>query len=218
MLKNRIQLSMALLALTALVGCAAPKPKDYSAFRSADPKTILILPPKNSSPDVKATYGVYSQTPRPVAEAGFYVLPITLVDEHFKAQGMTVADDIHAIDVGKLREVFGADAALYIDVKEYGSKYYVIGSATVVTTEGRLVNLRTGDELWKGVARASSDEQSQNSGGIAGLLITALVKQVMAAALDQSYPIAGMTTQRLLDVQSPGALIPGPRHPAYPKR
>ena len=218
MLKNRVMLYVALLGLTALVGCAAPKPKDYSAFRAADPKTILILPPKNSSPDIKATYGVYAQTSRPVAEAGFYVLPITLVDEHFKAQGMTVADDVHAIDIAKLREVFGADAALYIDIKEYGSKYYVIGSATFVTAEGRLVDLRTGDELWQGVARASSEEQSQNSGGIAGMLISALVKQVMAAAFDQSYPIAGMTTQRLLSVQSPGALIPGPRHPAYPKR
>lgn len=217
MSKNKYVLYAALLGSTVLVGCAAPQAKDYSAFRAADPKTILILPPKNSSPDVKATYGVYAQTSQPVAEAGFYVLPISLVDEHFKAQGLTIADDIHAIDIGKLREVFGADAVLYIDVKEYGSKYYVIGSNTVVAAEGRLVDLRTGEVLWSGVARASSEEQSQSSGGIAGMLITALVKQVMATALDQSFPIAGMTTQRLLSAQSPGALIPGPRHPAYPK-
>lgn len=219
MLRNRAMLYAVLIASVALMGCAAPpKPKDYSAFRAADPKAILILPPKNSSPDVNATYGVYSQTSHPVAEAGFYVLPISLVDEHFKTQGMTAADDIHAIDIGKLREVFGADAALYIDIKEYGPKYYVIGSATIVAAEGRLVDLRTGHELWRGVARASSEEQSQNSGGIAGMLITALVKQLMSVAMDQSYPIAGMATQRLLSVQGTDALIPGPRHPAYKKR
>jgi hypothetical protein len=218
MMSNKYLTVLAVAISVLFGGCATKPPKDYSEFKAADPKTILVLPPKNSSPDVLATYGVYSQVQRPIAESGFYVLPISLVDEHFKTNGMTVSDDIHAIDGSKLREVFGADAALYIDIKNYGAKYYVLGSASIVSAEGRLVDLQTGKELWKGAATASSEEQSQNNNmGLAGLLVAAIVKQVLASATDQSYTIAAVMNQRLLSAQIPGALLYGPRHPAYKK-
>ena len=114
-MKKTSVMALCLLAF-ALGGCATNTAqiakKDYSAYRAADPKTILILPPKNTSPDVAASYGFYSNTQAPVAESGYYVLPITLVDEQFKSNGLTVVDDIHQVDFRKLREVFGADAAL----------------------------------------------------------------------------------------------------------
>lgn len=212
--KSKLLIS-ALVSFIALTGCAS-KPKDFSAFDRSDPKTILILPPKNSSPEVKATYGFYSSVQMPIAESGFYVLPITLVDEHFKTNGLTISDEIHIVEREKLREVFGADAALYIDIKEYGTKYFVIGSASIVRAEGRLIDLRDGRELWKGEAAASSEEgQNNNQGGIAGLLIAAIVKQVMATALDQSYDVAKMANLRLFHAQSPNGLLYGPRHPLY---
>lgn len=218
MMQSKCATVLAVTMAVFLGGCATPIPKNYSEFRDADPKTILVLPPKNSSPDVSATYGVYSQVQRPIAESGFYVLPVSLVDEHFKTNGLTVSDDIHLIDGSKLREVFGADAALYIDIKNYGAKYFVIGSASIVTAEGRLVDLRTGKELWTGKATASSEEQSQNNNmGLSGLLVAAIVKQVLATALDQSYPMAAVMNQRLLSAQMTGALLYGPRHPAYKK-
>lgn len=208
-----------LLAIAALVlaGCAQPPKKDYSAYKAADPKTILILPPRNSTPEVGASYSFYSSTQSPVAESGYYVLPITLVDEHFKANGLTVPDDIHQLDRAKLREVFGADAALYINVSDYGQRYFVIGSASVVTAEARLVDLRAGTELWSGKATASSEEGNNNQGGLAALLIGALVKQMLGTVTDQSYTVAKMTTTRLLSANAPGSLLPGPRSPNYQK-
>ncbi|MDH5206916.1 MAG: DUF799 domain-containing protein [Hylemonella sp.] len=216
MRKSRTILLVA--AVLALVGCAQPA-KDYSAYKEADPKVILILPPRNSSPEIDATFGVYANTQMPVAESGYYVLPITLVNEHFKSNGLTIADDVHQISHAKLREVFGADAALYIHVTDYGARYYVVGSATVVTAEARLVDLRTGTELWTGKATASSEEGNNNQGGagLAGLLITALVKQVVSNVTDQSHTIAKRTTVRLLSASAPGSLLPGPRSPDYKK-
>lgn len=208
-----------LLATAALVmaGCAT-KPKDYSAYKAADPKIILILPPKNSTPEVGAIYGFYSNTQSPVAESGYYVLPITLVDEHFRVNGLTAPDDIQQVNHAKLREVFGADAALYINVIDYGTRYFLIGSAAIVTAEARLIDLRTGTELWNGKASASSEEgNNNNQGGLAGLLITALVKQVAGTLTDQSYTVGKMTSVRLLSAASPGALLPGPRSPNYKK-
>lgn len=214
MTKNKI---LVLAMATLLVGCAQPAKKDYSAYKAADPKTILILPPRNSSPEIAAGYGAYASTQSPVAESGYYVLPISLVDEHFKSNGMTVADDIHQIPHAKLHEVFGADAALYIHVTSYGTRYYVVGSASVVAAEARLVDLRSGTELWSGTASASSEEGKNNQGGLAVMLVGALIKQMAGSLSDQSYTVAKTTNFRLLSSKMPAGLLPGPRSPGYQK-
>jgi len=75
---------LGLLAVSLLVGCAAPRSVDYSAYKQARPKSILVLPPLNESPDIKATYSMLSQVTFPLAEAGYYVMPIAVVDEPFR--------------------------------------------------------------------------------------------------------------------------------------
>ena len=40
--------------------------------------------------------------------------------------------DIQAVSPSKLREIFGADSVLYLDVTQYGTSYQVIASETRV--------------------------------------------------------------------------------------
>ena len=47
-----LKLTGALLALALLGGCATPKTVDYTAYKQARPKSILVLPPINESPEV----------------------------------------------------------------------------------------------------------------------------------------------------------------------
>ncbi|HBX57746.1 MAG TPA: hypothetical protein DEH10_20550, partial [Pseudomonas sp.] len=115
-----IKTLLPLLLIGLLSGCATPTPYDYTAFEQNKPNSILVLPPVNKSPDIKATYSMLSQVTYPLAEAGYYVLPVALVDETFKQNGLTNADEMHMAPPAKLREIFGADAALYIDVTRYG--------------------------------------------------------------------------------------------------
>lgn len=205
------------LALT-LVGCATKAPYDYTNFKISDPKSILILPPKNSTPDVKASYSFYSNTQRPLSESGFYVLPVTVVDEVFKANGISVVEDMHLVDTKKLNEIFGADAGLYINIKDYGTKFFVIGSAAVVTAEAKLIDLKTGALLWQGVATASSEESQNNQQvGLAALIVTAIVKQVVGSALEQSHEIGKISSARLLSAGTPNGVLFGPRSPSYKK-
>lgn len=211
------------LALVAgfllLSGCATRQtPYDYSAFRESRPASILVLPPLNGSPDVNATYSMLSHATMPLAESGYYVLPVTLVDETFKQNGMTTPADIHQLPVAKLREIFGADAALYINVRQYGTTYAVVMSETRVTAEGRLVDLRTGRTLWSGSATASSNEGNNNSGGgLVGLLVKAVVSQIIDSLSNRGHAIAGMTSNRLLAAGRPNGILYGPRSPRYLK-
>lgn len=129
-------------------GCAAPtKQIDYTAFKQSRPNTILILPPLNESPDIKATCSMLSQMSYLLGEAGYYVLPVAAADETFKQNGMSSAGDIHAIVPAKLREIFGANVALYVTVSKYGSVYTVINSEVVVTANAKLLDLKVGDVL-----------------------------------------------------------------------
>jgi len=213
----RLSLHAAALALALLTGCATQAPAyDYTAFMKAKPATLLVLPPVNDSPEVTATPGVWAHATRPLAEAGYYVLPITLVDETFRQNGVTSANEVQDIPVQKLRDVFGADAAVYLKVKQYGTSYAVVTSETRVTVEGHIVDLRSGETLWKGVATASSAEQQQQAqGGLAGLLITALVKQIVSTASDESFRYANLAGYRLLNASRHNGVLPGPRSPNY---
>ncbi|SES27508.1 DUF799 domain-containing protein [Pseudomonas sp. NFPP19] len=207
---------LGLLAVSLLVGCAAPRSVDYSAYKQARPKSILVLPPLNESPDIKATYSMLSQVTFPLAEAGYYVMPIAVVDETFRHNGLTNPAGIHGLAPAKLNEIFGADAGLYITVKEYGTSYMLISSATVVTASATLVDLKTGTTLWTGSARASSEEGNNgNNGGLVGMLITAAVKQIINTSTDAGHPIAGITSQRLLSAGQRTGLLYGPRSPKY---
>ena len=207
-----------LLALFfVLGGCAGRQNIDYTAFRESKPRSILVLPPLNNSPDVRATYSFLSTVTRPLAEGGYYVFPVALVDQTFRENGLTTAGEIHQVPLDKLRQIFGADATLYITVTKYGSVYMLIGSEVRVSAIAKLVDNRTGQSLWVGAATASDSEGGNNSGGgLAGMLITALVKQVVGSIGDQGHRVARLTSQRLLSAM-PNGLLYGPRSPFYGK-
>jgi hypothetical protein len=204
-------------AVFVITGCVNVPSYDYTALNAAKPASILILPPKNNSPDVKATSAVLAQMTYPLAETGYYVIPVGLMDAAFKENGVVTAHDAQAIRPEKLRSIFGADAALYTEITEYGTSYQLIRSETAVTLKTRLVDLRTGVLLWEGTARASSaEQQNNNSGGLIGALVQAAVEQIANNIVDASYNYAGMASNRLL-MPRPAGLLYGPRSPLYGK-
>ncbi|KWK76035.1 hypothetical protein WM16_12990 [Burkholderia ubonensis] len=189
---------LSVLSIVALLSaCAQPaKRPDYTAFKKSQPRSILVLPPLNETSDVAATYGMLSQMTLPLAEAGYYVVPVAVMDETFKQNGLANAAEIQETSPAKLREIFGADAALYAKVSKYGSVYQVIDSTTVVTASAKLVDLKTGDVLWQGEGRAA-------------------VKQVAHSLTDEAHDVAGLTSKRLLSAGSPNGLLYGPRSTRY---
>lgn len=214
---KRLMVVSCLVMAWLLVGCAQPTKVDYSAFNQSKPKSILVLLPQNSTPEVQASHGLLSQTALPLAEAGYYVFPVAVVEETFKQNGMANAGDIQAVPPAKLHEIFGNDAVLYLNITEYGTSYQVIASDTRVTASAKLVDSRTGALLWSGSATASSTENNSSSGGIIGVLVSAVVNQIADTMTDKSYGIAGITSARLLSAGSPNGILYGPRSPKYGK-
>lgn len=218
-MKFSIQLFTAALSFFVLSGCAthkAPPPYDYTLMKASKPRSILVLPPLNQTPEVRASYSMLAQVTQPLAESGYYVIPVTLMDETLRENGITEASDAHQLPAAKLQEIFGADAVLYITVTQYGSVFKVLDSATTVAANAKLVDLKTEGVLWAGKASASTaEQQNQQQGGLAGLLVAAVVKQIMSTVTDQSHPMAGVTSQRLLRAGRADGLLYGPRSPLY---
>lgn len=216
---SKLTIGAILLSLLALAGCATPQSYDYSAFRESKPRSILVLPPQNHTTDIKATNGLYAQVTMPLAESGYYVYPVAVVNETFRQNGVQQPAEIQALPAKKLQQIFGADAALYIDIKEYGTSYQVLSSDTRVTASAKLVDLRTGKLLWEGQATASSQEQEgSGGGGLVGMLVQAVVSQIANTIADKSYDIAGITSNRLLWAGVPNGILYGPRSPNYAKQ
>ncbi len=203
-----------LAAVALLAGCAVPQQNvDYTAFRESKPASILVLPPVNTSVDVAATAAVLSQATLPLAESGYYVVPVAVMDETFKQNGLSSADEIQELPAAKLRDIFGADAALYMTVKQYGSTYAVVSSSVTVAVDAELIDLRNGAKLWSGSKQVV--QASSSSGGLLGMLIQAVVDQVVNTLSDRSYGVAGMTNNLLLSAGQPGGMLYGPRSPRY---
>jgi len=203
-----------LALLLILTGCAlVPPPTDYTAFRAHRPRSILVPPPLNESVDTAATYGYLSTVTQPLAEQGYYVFPVAVIDQFFKENGMPTGYEMHQAPLNKIDEIFGADAVLYTRVKQYGTKYQVISSTTIVEVEAKLVDVKTGTTLWENTAlyRVSSDDAG---GGLIGAVINAALTQIVNSSTDQAHKICPGANMQLLTVKDRGLLY-GPHHPQH---
>jgi len=199
-----------LVFLALLSACANNEiPPDHSALINNRPDSILVLPPLNSSVEENAVAAILASSTAPLAEMGYYVVPITNMMETFRQNGLTTAADIHAVSPVKLREIFGADAALYMEVEKYGARYIVIDSVVEVGVAAKLLDLRTGATLWEN--RVSVEHRSGGSNqGLLGALLSAVINQIGNSVSDSAYPVAKQAMQTLLQT-SPNGLIPGRR-------
>lgn len=195
--------------LLLLVSCATPY--NYENFRAAKPRSILILPPMSNSTDVRATYSYLSTVTFPVAEKGFYVFPVAMIDQMMKENGMPSANEMHQASIKKIREIINPDAILYLTLERYGTSYVVVDSQTTVTVFGKLISTLTGEVIWEGRASANDASSSGNS-GLLGVVLGAVIKQAINSSVDQAHKIAPQANQILFNNQDSG-LLNGPYHP-----
>src|ERR1700738_635078 len=112
-----------LASALALAGCQTVTPYDYTNFRAHPPRSILVLPPLNESTAVEGTYGCLTTVTRPVAERGYYVFPVAVVDQFMKENGLPTANEMQKAHLAKVAGATGADAVLFLDLKQYGAHY-----------------------------------------------------------------------------------------------
>jgi hypothetical protein len=205
--------SALLFACLMLTCSCAAKVVDYAPYRSHMPRSILVLPPLNESTNVNAPYVYLSTATRPLAECGYYVFPVAVIDAFMKDNGLPTSDEMHGVSMAKIKEVIGADAVLYVTIEDWGQKYQVLSSTTVVKARARLVDVTTGTEIWTGtehIAKGSGGAEN----GLIGMLVAALVQQIAASMGDPAHDVSRQATNAM--VFNPGnGLLFGPHHPQF---
>jgi hypothetical protein len=208
----KLRCAPALVSALLLAGCnATGRTFDYGAYMARAPRSILLLPPLDETPSTEACYGWLATASHALAERGYYVFPVAVVDRMLRENGLPTAGEMHAAPLDKLREVFGADAVLYVTVTEWGTSYEVLDSVTRVGAKARLVDTESGAELWHGEALVAQGAGGGGN-GLAGMLASAIVNQIASKAHDRSPEVARATNRQLFEHARTGLLL-GPYHP-----
>ena len=216
-MKNKAQIAIfSVFVALFFNACALNEPEiyDYSALQQAKPRSILVLMPTNETTEVDASAAVLANAIYPLSEAGYYVFDPALVHETFKNNGIYEASDIQNVSVHKLRQIFGADAVLYLNVVKYGTSYMLLNSVSVVAVNAKLVDLRSGATLWEGSAQVS-DDSSRGSSDLIGMLISAVIKQIGDTVSDAGYKLSASADAMLLAQNCNNCLLYGPYSPHY---
>lgn len=199
-----------LLALS-LVGCQVAPPYDYSALEASKPRSILVIPPLNESVDVNAPYTFISTVSKPLAEKGYYVFPVAVIDQFLKENGLPSPGEMNSVPLEKLRENIGADAVLYTTINQWGQKFQLLSSVTIVDSELKLIDARSGELLW--TTRAFAQQSSSDGGGgLAGAIVGAIVQQIAGSISDQTPALSSGANAMAINAPNQG-LLPGPYLP-----
>lgn len=199
------------LALVATAGCAShgrapaalpPAPPAAGAPEAPAPpapRSILVVPPLNQTTAVDAPLLFNTTVTRPLAERGYYVFPVALTTGVLQDLGLTDEGLIGRTPPSRFREVFGADAVLFVTIRAWVTTYLVLASSVSVEAHYRLVDTGSGAPLWERTERVS-----QNSDVRRGWLETVVSAAVTAVAVDYR-PLARQANERAF---APAAGLP----------
>jgi hypothetical protein len=199
----------AFVSIFILSGCASVEPYNYSALQQAAPRSILVLPPMNSSVEVNAPYSYLSTISQPLAEKGYYVFPVSVIDSFLKENGLPTPAEMNGIALDKIDEIIGADAVLYVDIQDWGQKFEVLSSVAVVQGHIKLVSVKTGDILWDSVISAQYNSNNNSGGGLVGALVGAVVSHIAGEISDNSPLVARIANAEAFNSSKRG-LLNGP--------
>lgn len=204
------------LAILMFTGCATREHMDYTAFKNADPHSILVAMPSSVSNDVNSGPAVLSSVMLPLSEAGYYVIPVTLANETFKYNGVSDVSEIRGIPREKIKEVFGVDAMMYLTINEYKTHYTLLDSYFQVSVTAELVDVSDGTVLWK--CTSIMNNKSGSSGDLIVDLIAALFKHAINEAAELGYNVSVRNSYMMFTPDNPRIFDPilsGPYSPKY---
>lgn len=215
-MRRSIRWFVAIIAITA-AGCAATgHHKDYTAFKSADPRSILIVPVVNRSVDVNAPDYFLSTVTIPLAEKGYYVFPVNLAKRVLEDDGLSDADMVHNASTAKLCDLFGADSVLYVSIERWDARWAVLSTSVTVSLSYTIKEAKTGETIWQHTQTMVYVPQNSNTGNPLGNLIAAAITAAITKAAPNYMPLAYQANARTFLPEGTG--IPaGPYHDLHGK-
>ncbi|MEO5971651.1 MAG: GNA1162 family protein [Bdellovibrionia bacterium] len=192
-----------------LTGCVTQSvKKDMSAFTTAAPRSILVVPVVNKSLDVDAPNYVLATLPISLADKGYYVFPVNTTKFVLEQEGFYEGDRIHNEPPSALAKLFDADAILYVTIHRWDAKYAIFATTVTVEFEYRMVS-KDGTDIWSEKQKMAYTPQSNSSGSALGSIISAVVSAAISRATPNYMPLTQQANREVF-LLSPNALPDGP--------
>lgn len=176
-----------------LSGCAPPTMAKKDAFPGMydkKPVSLLVLSPINLTTAAEAKDSFLTTIALPLAEKGYYVFPIDVVNELLRMEGIPDTELLLDSSPRPFKDKFGADAVMYVTINKWDTSYFVLGGNVTVGISYILKDTTSGDVLWQYAQTLVVDTSGGNQGGgIAGLIVSAVATAVKTAMTDY-VPVA----------------------------
>jgi len=208
-MNRHIILGLLITALLALTGCNTTSPSyNYTQLTNHAPRSILVIPPMNNTMEPNAPYIYLSTITSVLAEKGYYVFPVAVIDNFLKENGLPTPAEMNNIPLDKIDAHIGADAVLYVTLDDWGQNFEVFSSSTVVRGGVKLVSVKTGELLWDAPINFVESSSSSDN-GLVGALVSAIATQIINDIHDNTPHVARQANHVAINNKTRG-LLKGP--------
>lgn len=189
-----------------LVSKEAAFPEMYGDMR---PKALVVVPAINNTTAADAPNYLNVTITQPLADAGYYVLPMQIVSGIFQSEGVVDGAQLAAIPPQMFKNNFGADAVLFVTINEWDKNYYVIGGNVTVGLDYLLLSTESGETLWSYSGQVVMDTSgSSNSGNPLADLIASTISTAISTAATRYVNVATMVHTQVLTTMPLGDYHP----------
>ena len=196
-----------LLILAVLSGCGqmATKRSSYPLmYGDQKPASMLIVPAINESTAADAGDLLNSTISQPLSNHGYYVMPMPIVADIFRREGVIEGSQIKGLPTKMFKENFGADSVLFMTINSWDKHYVVIAGNVSVGISYVLIATETNEILWTYEQTVVVD----TSGGSGGSILAGIISTAVKTATTDYLPVAAQ-----VHAQAFKALPLGEYHP-----
>lgn len=193
-----------------MTGCVSTTTKQAAfpeMYSDVDRQTILVVPVINETTAAEAPELLNATIAQPLANKGYYVLPVPIVSNIFQESGIIDGSQLKGIPFNTYKDKFGADSVLFIKLKTWETNYMVISGNVTVGMEYVLVSAETNNVLWSYQNTFVLDTSGSSGNLIADIIVTAV-----STAVTDYVPVA-----RRVHANAVTTLPVGKYHPKYLK-
>lgn len=174
-------------------GCVEMQTKQqaYPAmYTNQKPVSMVVVPAINETTAADAGELLNVTISQPFANHGYYVMPIPIVADIWKSEGVLEGDQLKGLPTSIFLDTFGADSVLFLTITEWDTNYVVIAANVTVGLEYVLLSTRTNEVLW-----SYSEKIVIDTGSSSGNILVDVIATAVSTAMTDYVPIASSVHQ-----------------------
>lgn len=195
--------------LVSLSGCTAMAEKDWKAWPAMQrekPVALLLVVDSEAGVPQHASEFFFTTLPELMANSGYYALPPSFSYQLLRDSGYKQVASVLNAEPGAIQKLTGADAVLYVRVKEWQASTSIFATGSVrVAASYQLISTKTGTLMWHADSYHEMDTSVDEGSWLEDMVLTEL--ETSSADISQ---VAQQLNESVLYL-----LPPGKYHPFY---